>query len=186
MLTHERIIELTQEYGGDWGVKHGERLLKLISMLDEGIEYDREAVWLAAYLHDWGGYAAWAKPGVEHYDRSAEVAEEFLRENSYPEDFSKLVIECIKFHHFGPESRSIESVLLTDADALDILGAIGPLKIFSMCPRNLRAGRAAIQKYRDLAVKALTTPKARDLAQKRIQETDDILRRFDGESFGLY
>lgn len=186
MLTHERIIELTNEYGGEWGVMHGERLLKLISMLDEGIEYDREAVWLAAYLHDWGGYGPWAKPGVEHFDRSAEVAEEFLRENGYPEDFSKLVLECIKYHHGGPEGRSIESVLLTDADAVDIVGALGTLKVFSICGRDMKLARAAAQKYRDGSVKAVTTEKAREMVRERIKETDEMLRAFDEESFGLY
>src|SRR5690349_20694231 len=46
MLDHKEIAALTQEYGGDWGVQHSERLLHLISLIDEGLEYNSEAVWL--------------------------------------------------------------------------------------------------------------------------------------------
>ncbi len=186
MLTHEQIIEITREYGGDWALMHAERLLKLISMLDEGIEYDREAVWVAAYLHDWGGYAKWAKPGVEHYDRSAEVAGEFLCENGYPEDFSRLVLEIIRYHHGGPADRSVESKLFTDADALDIIGVAGTVKVFGICGRDLRTGYAAAKRYRDMSMQAITSSRARQLADQRVKETNELLRLFQEETFGLY
>ena len=114
------------------------------------------------------------------------MAAEFLAEHGYPENLSNLVLECIRYHHGGPAERSIESILLTDADALDLLGVAGTLKIFSMCPRDLLTARAAAQKYRDASVKAITTEKAREFAAKRIQETDDLLCLFEEETFGLY
>lgn len=185
MLDHKEIVQLTQEYGGDWGTNHTKRLLHLIPILADGREYNEEAVWLAAHLHDWGGYAQFAKPGVEHYDRSVQVVRDFLTERDCPEDLKALVLECIQFHHGGDPNRIIESRLFTDADALDLLGVCGFARCFAMVPRNLEGGLAAVKKYRDWSIKAISTDKGRELAEVRIKETEDLLKKFDGETFGL-
>ncbi len=57
-----KISGLTEEYGGQWGMNHTKRLLRLISIIGEGLHYNHEAVTIAAYLHDWGGYSKWEKP----------------------------------------------------------------------------------------------------------------------------
>lgn len=186
MLNHDEIAKLTQEYGLDWGMNHTKRLLHLIPILAEGREYNEEAVWLAAHLHDWGGYAAFAKPGVEHYDRSVEVVREFLSEHDCPEDLKALVLECIQYHHGGDPNRSIESILLTDADVLDLLGVGGFARCFGLAPRSVKTGVALVKKYRDGGIKAMTLPKTKELAAERIKETDDLLKKLDEELFGLY
>jgi HD superfamily phosphodiesterase len=186
MIDREEIVRLTDEYGGDWGIKHAERLLYLISLLDEGMNYNKDAVCVAAYLHDWGGYEAWAVPGVEHYTRSAEVAREFMQKRGYPEDFMDLILECIEYHHGGKSGRSNESVLFTDADALDIIGVAGTVKIFSIVPRNLKGAVAAAKKYRNASTAAITLEKTRTMAEKRLRETDELLKKFEEEMFGMY
>ncbi len=185
MLNHNEIINLTQEYGGDWGINHTKRLLHLIPIIADGREYNQEAVWLAAHLHDWGGYAKFAKPGVEHYDRSVEVAREFLTERDCPEDLKSLVLECIQFHHGGDPNRSIESILLADADMLDLLGVVGFARCFAMVHRNLAGGLAVAKKYSDASIAGITLPKTKELAGERIKETQDLLKKFDAETFGL-
>ncbi len=79
-IDKEEIVRLTEEYGGPWGINHTRRLLHLISIIGEGQEYNAEVVWVAAHLHDWGGYPKWAQTGVDHALRSRQVAEEFLAE----------------------------------------------------------------------------------------------------------
>lgn len=158
----------------------------MVSMIGEGLDYNREAVWLAAYMHDWGGYTPWITPGVEHQTRSAEVAREFLTERGCPEELMNLVIECIEFHHGGSPDRSIESKLLTDADALDLLGVVGSLRIFAMVPRNLKGAAAAWNKYTGWSIKALSFDKSRQMAEKRIQETRQLMATFEEETFGIY
>jgi len=185
-VKHEEIAALTFEYGGDWGVCHSERLLKIISIIGEGIEYNTEAVWLAAYLHDWGGYSQWMKEGVEHYDRSAEVAKDFLTENGYDAELVDLVVECIANHHGGKPDRSIESILITDADALDLLGVVGACRCFAMCPRNITNGYKTVKKYRDISTAAITLDKTREMAEIRIKETEEILKKFEEETFGIF
>jgi uncharacterized protein len=186
MLNHDEIINLTQEYGGDWGVNHTKRLLHLIPILADGREYNQEAVWLAAYLHDWGGYAKFAKPGVEHFDRSVEVVREFLTERVCPEDLKALVVECIQYHHGGDPSRSIESILLTDADVLDLLGVVGFARCFGLAPRSVKTGVSLVKKFRDGGIAAMTLPKTKELAAERIKETNDLLKKLDEEASGLY
>ncbi len=132
------IERLTEEYGGAWGIEHTRRLLHLVSIIGEGREYDADMVWVAAHLHDWGGYSRWAQPGVDHAARSTQVAEEFLAGRGYEPGFVRAVLECIATHHGGDPGRRIEAILLSDADGLDFLGAVGVLRDFSKNPREMR------------------------------------------------
>jgi len=50
------------------------------------------------------------------------------------------VPECISLHPIGGPNRSIKSILLCDADALDFLGVVGILRDFSKNPKDLRKG----------------------------------------------
>jgi uncharacterized protein len=185
-MDHEEIARLNCEYGGDWAVNHSLRLVHLVSILGAGLDYDKEAIWLAAQLHDWGAYPKWVKPGVEHYDRSAEVAREFLEERDCPEKMKNLVIEIVHNHHGGKPERSIESKLFTDADALDLLGVVGTLRVFSMVPRDLKGAMSLTRKYRAMSVAAITLPQSQELAATRIAETDELLAKFEDEAFGIY
>ncbi len=137
-MDHEEIAARTEEYGGIWGISHTRRLLQLISIIGEGQAYNSEGVWLAAHLHDWGGYGKWAQNGIDHAVRSAQVAETFLSDRDCDPALQELVLECIRLHHTGGPGRSIESVLLSDADALDFLGVVGVLRDFSKNPKNMR------------------------------------------------
>lgn len=184
-MNHDEIIQLTHKYGLDWGIDHTNRLLHLVEIIANGREYNKEAIWLAAHLHDWGGYQPFVQQGLEHYDRSVEVAREFLTEHDCPQDLKELVLECIQYHHGGNPDRSFESILITDADALDLLGVVGFARCFSMVPRSLAGGLALTKRYRDASIAAITLPKSRELAAGRIKETDDLLKKFDEETFGL-
>lgn len=180
------LARLTREYGGDWGLDHTKRLLHLVLILADGRAYDEEIVTVAAYLHDWGGYKPFLTEGVDHAVRSREVAAEFLAEQGYPSDRADRVLECIACHHGGPADRSFESKLLTDADALDLLGVVGVMRICCMVPRDVRGAYAAVEKWREVSVKAISLDKTRELAKERIDETDALLRKFEEETFAIF
>ena len=129
-INREEIVELTETQGKAWGINHVRRLLALIDVIGEDQDYDKDVVWVATHLHDWGGYGEWKQPGVDHVERSLQVAGDYMKEQGYPEDFLDHVMECIGTHHSGDPNRSIEAILLSDADALDFLGVIGVLRIF--------------------------------------------------------
>ena len=60
-MDNDEIQRRTEEYGGEWGINHTRRILHLVSLIGEGRAHDSESVWLAAHLHDWGGYPKWAR-----------------------------------------------------------------------------------------------------------------------------
>src|SRR5512135_376906 len=93
------ISRMTEEHGGAWGINHTRRLYHLIECIGEGLAYDADVLWVAAHLHDWGAYAPWAQKDVDHALRSGQVAEEFLSERGYPEEFKRRVLQCIALHH---------------------------------------------------------------------------------------
>jgi uncharacterized protein len=183
-MDRDEIAKLTKEYGGDWGLSHSRRLLRLISILAEDIEYDKDVIWLAAHLHDWGAYPQWAVAGMDHALRSTRIAEDFLTANGCPPETLNRVLECIEFHHGGEHDRSIESKLFTDADALDLLGAIGIARIFAMNPRDLRAGYAAVEDWKQKCLNAIRLDKSQRMAQRRALEIDQFIKVFEEESFG--
>jgi uncharacterized protein len=185
-IDKDEIARLTEQYGGEWGINHTRRLLHLVSLIGEGLNYDTEAVWLAAHLHDWGAYAPWAQKDVDHALRSRQVAEDFLSERDCPEGLKSLALECIELHHSGGSGRSLESILLRDADILDFLGVVGILRDVSKNPRNLRKARQEIQKRRDKLPALLCLEKAKQIAAERVREMDLLLSQFEVESFGCY
>jgi uncharacterized protein len=185
-IDKEEIIRLTEKFGGAWGINHTRRLLHLVSIIGAGEHYDPDAVWVAAHLHDWGAYSPWAEPGVDHAVRSTEVAKKFLDDNNFPKDKIELILECIRTHHSGDSNRSLEAMLLSDADGLDFLGAIGILRDFSKTAKDLRKGFDAAKKRRENIPNLLCLEKSKELAKERLHEMDTILTAFEQSSFGYF
>ena len=185
-MDHDEIVALTHEYGGQWAIGHADRLIATVSAVSDGALYDTETIWLAAHLHDWGGYAKWIVPGTDHAARSVEVVGEFLAARACPAALAAAVLECIEYHHGGPTGRSIESNLFTDADALDLLGAVGFARVFAMNHRDLRKGVASLRRHRDASEKAITLASSRRIAEPRMQELDRLLESFEQETGGVY
>ncbi len=185
-IDHAEITRLTEEYGGQWGISHTRRLLELISLIGEGMDYNEEALWIAAHLHDWGAYAPWAVKEVEHALRSSQVAEDYLTERSCPVELKALVLECIEFHHSGGEQISLEATLLREADILDFLGVVGVLRDFSKNARDLRKAYTISQGRRNSLPGRLSLAKAKVLAEERIHEMDELFSRFETGSFGFF
>jgi uncharacterized protein len=188
MDQHQRdeIVRLTCEYGGDWGINHTRRLLHLIDIIGEGLQYDEEVVWLAAHLHDWGGYTPWAQPGVDHAIRSKQVAENFLHEKGFPQATIEPVLECIEHHHQAESNVSIESILLRDADALDFLGVVGILRDFAKQPKDLRKAYQTVCQRKERLQKVIYLEKAKEMAVQRTKEMENVLSNFEEETFGCF
>jgi HD superfamily phosphodiesterase len=180
------LFKMTREYGGDWAVNHSRRVFYLVSQLAEDKPYNEEVIMLAANLHDWGIYEKFAKPEVDHIIRSMQVAKELLTNEDYSPETIKHVLECIEFHHGGKTDRSFESILFTDANALDYIGVVGTISFFSMYPRNFNLAIEKIQYWKKICKNAIILDKSKEIAQERIFETEMILQKFDEETFGLF
>ena len=185
-IDQDEIIRLTEDYGGQWGLNHTRRLLALIATIGEGLTYDPEAVWIAAHLHDWGAYPAWAEKDVDHAVRSRQVAEVFLTQNGCRAELKALVLECIEFHHVGGEALSLESTLLREADILDFLGVVGVLQDFSKIARDLRKAFSITHGRLKKLPGLLSLSKAKAMAERRVSEMEELLGRFETDSFGFF
>lgn len=184
----EQIKQSTLEFGQGWGFAHASRVQKLIEIIGADLTYDRDALAYAVYLHDWGAFPKYAQPGVDHALRSRQIAEaEILPQTQLSIAAQALVAEAIELHDYRDQRphTSIESLLLREADWLDMLGVIGVVREFAWGPNNLQkcyertaARRAGIQGR-------LTLPKARALAEVRIARMETLLELLQEESFGI-
>lgn len=86
---------------------------------------------LAALLHDIGRFIG----GQGHHaEVSAAFAEKILRMLGYSDDVVVKVVEAIASHSYsyGQEPKTIEGKILSDADKIDAIGAIGIARTFML------------------------------------------------------
>jgi uncharacterized protein len=185
-LDKNKIVQLTEEYGGEYGINHTKRLLHIISLIGEEMQYDKEVLWVAAYLHDWGGYPKWIINGLDHAKRSKQIARDFLNSEGFDKNFTGHILECIEFHHGSSEPRSIESKLLSDADAIDFFGVIGVLREFSTKPRELRKAFESAKSRMEKNKKIICFEKSKQIVEQRIKRAEMLLLEFEEESFGYF
>jgi uncharacterized protein len=185
-IDKDEIVRLTEEYGGQWGINHTRRLLHLIAIIGKDQQYNAEVVWVAAHLHDWGGYPKWMQPGVDHALRSRQVAEEFLVEKGYAPELLTPTLECIEFHHGSDPNRRIEALLLSDADALDFLGVVGVLRDFSKKPGDLRKAYEVVKSRKEKLRVSICLESSKVLAAQRLESMERLLVTFEEETFGYF
>ena len=112
------------------GFDHVERVLKLSIAIGEKVDADLINLKIAVLLHDIGRiHEKKNKERRNHADISAELATQYLTSNKF--NFSKKdtenITHCIQAHSFSNNitPKTLEAKILSDADKLDALGAIG-------------------------------------------------------------
>ncbi|BEP17578.1 HD domain-containing protein [Pyrofollis japonicus] len=103
--------------------------LYLVKRLQD-VNMDEEVVILASLLHDIGrGFEDYLN--LHHAEISAILAKPILEEVGISRDKQKHVIDAILEHSFsiGGKPSSMESCIVSDADKLDALGAIGVYRL---------------------------------------------------------
>jgi len=111
------------------GFKHVERVLKLSSEIGAVLNANLPVIKIAALLHDVGRYIKKEEEVKNHAEISAKIAENFIIKNNFNialEDVENIV-HCIRSHSFSNdlEPKTLEAKILSDADKLDALGAVG-------------------------------------------------------------
>ena len=76
--------------------------------------------------------------GIDHALLGAEMSAKILKELDFSEEKIERVMHCIASHRFRGENqpRTIEAKILSDADKLDVLGATGIARSFTIGGEN--------------------------------------------------
>jgi uncharacterized protein len=116
---------------GNHDIGHVKRVLRNATLIWEKEGGNLFAIKLSAILHDIG------RPiedltGWDHAEVSANIAKRLLYLWNIPDKIIKIVYDAIYNHRFskGRTPQTIEGKILSDADKLDALGAIGIAMVF--------------------------------------------------------
>ena len=115
------------EAGGGHGFDHVLRVLAMGERIARAEGADMAVVRTAALLHDIGE----SQGRAGHHLRGAALARERLAE--LPPAFVEAVAHAIEAHRFraGPRPATLEAQVVSDADKLDAIGAIGVARVFA-------------------------------------------------------
>lgn len=134
-IPDDLLDEVREKMGADpaHGFEHVMRVCVNAAMICrmEGVE-DR-LVLCAALLHDVVSYPKSDRRSKSSAVESAAAAEAILGRHGFPAGDIRIVSEAIRVHSFsrGAVAKTIESMILQDADRLDALGAVGLARVFS-------------------------------------------------------
>jgi uncharacterized protein len=123
---------------------HQPRLYALASCLGQGMEFDDDILFAAAWMHDLGVFLGHRPddPGQlarwDHVPYTIARTKELLTGWGFPVDKLEAVAEAIRTHQPQDNPERIEAILLRDADILEQLGAIGALRALVKVGRDTR------------------------------------------------
>ncbi len=152
---------------------HVERVMKLAVYIARMEGADVEVVKRSAELHDI------ARDSPNHAIESAKVARDILRGEGYDEDFIERVVHCIESHSFssGVKPKTLEAKVLSDADKLDAIGAIGVARAFMFSGEKGRSIEDTLKHFEEKLLK-LKDLMYTETAKKIAEDRHEFLRMF--------
>jgi uncharacterized protein len=174
---------------------HQPRLYALTQLVGQGMSYDDDVVYAAAWLHDLGvfiGHRPEDPDALSRWDNVAyamKQAPAALGRCGFPATKVAQVVEAIRTHQPHLSPTSVEGAILRDADILEQLGAIGILRVVAKVGRDTRyptftdAAATLRKALVDLPGK-LHLESAKTLAQPKIDLLKSFLRAMDNEAHG--
>jgi uncharacterized protein len=172
---------------------HQPRLYALAVRIGQGLEYDDDILFAAAWMHDLGVFAGHrpADPAElarwNHIPYTIAHSRELLTGWGFPASKLDAVAEAIHTHQPHDEPHSIEALLLHDADILEQLGAVGLVRALVKVGRDTRYQTAGdvIPVLRQACTELpgrLRREPARLLAVPRIELLRQFLQAIDDEA----
>lgn len=180
------LSEMVLECGGEFGLYHSKRLIRIIDTIAEDRSFNKDITVFCSYTHDLGGYPKYMKENVDHAVRSRDVVEPFIEQFNFSHEEKEIIFETILNHHNTTSLKSIEAVLLRDADAIDFLGFIGIARDITRAPKDIKKGIKSIQTHRENLPDILSLDSSKKMAKERIKEMDIFLNKFISESFNYF
>jgi uncharacterized protein len=176
----ETIIKEIIPQHGTHGLEHTMRVYRTCQTLGEYLGADMSILLPAVLLHDV------VRGGEDHALASSVEARGILRGLSYPEVAIEEISKTIAAHSFsaGRTPESLEAEILSDADKLDAMGALGVYRAAMYSVENERPLENYVGHFRE---KLLTlrdmmfTDEARRLAEPRHRFLLKFLDQIEGE-----
>jgi uncharacterized protein len=175
---------------------HQPRLYALAVKLGEGMSFDDDIVFAAAWMHDLGVFLGHRpKDPAElaewnHVPYTVARTRELLAEWGFPAEKLEGVAKAIATHQPQEEPEEIEAVLLRDADILEQLGAIGALRALVKIGRDTRYATFSsvvpvLQRAAEELPGRLRVESSRLFAEKRVEHLKSLLADLEAETGGL-
>jgi uncharacterized protein len=172
---------------------HQPRLYRLAGRIGQGLRYDDDVLFAAAWLHDLGvflGHRPESPEALAAWDNvryATECAPRVLHGFGFPSEKIPAVVEAIRTHQPSANPETIEGVILRDADILEQLGSIGVLRVVAKVGRDTRYGTftdAVRTLHKALAELPgqLRLESAREMAKPRITILESFLSELDEEA----
>jgi len=123
---------------------HQPRLYELTRAIGAGQSYDDDVVFAAVWLHDLGVFVGHRPEDPEALARwdcvayAMQQAPEILARFGFPTAKIPAVVEAIRTHQPQHDPKSIEGIILRDADILEQLGAVAVLRTVCKIGRDTR------------------------------------------------
>jgi len=123
---------------------HQPRLYALCTKIGQGLEYDDDVVFAAAWMHDLGVFLGHRPKDLvelaqwDHVPYTIGRSRELLKEWNFPVEKLDGVADAIRSHQAKDEPLTIEATILRDADMLEQLGAIGVMRALAKVGRDTR------------------------------------------------
>src|SRR5215469_849802 len=174
---------------------HQPRLYSLTRVIGEGLTYDDDVIFAAAWLHDIGVFVGNRPEDPDqlrrwdHVQYACNRAATILREVEFPDEKIPAVLDAIRTHQPHDDPQTIEAVILRDADILEQLGAVGILRNVSKVGRDTRYARFSeiipvLKKAVAELPAKLLLDRARELAAPKIRTLSVFLDSVDAEAAG--
>lgn len=172
---------------------HQPRLYALATQIGEGMEYDDEVVFAAAWMHDLGvflGHRPQEPEALAHWDHvpyTIEQSRVLLSQCGFPLGKLDAVAEAIRTHQAETEPVTLEATLLHDADILEQLGAVGAMRAIAKVGRDTRfedfsSVVAGLQKALDHLPAKIRLERAMTLALPKLEILQALLAAVEREA----
>jgi uncharacterized protein len=172
---------------------HQPRLYALAQEVGRGHEHDDDVLFAAAWLHDIGVFTGHRPENLDELAKWDNVAyamgrvPSLLADMSFPREKIAAVVEAIRTHQPTGDPRTMEGVILRDADILEQLGAVGIMRTVCKIGRDTRfptftAAAESLQRALTTLPSKIRLDTTRTLAQPRIELLEYFLAALASES----
>lgn len=167
--------------------EHTKRVIKWLDIISEGMDIDREALYLAAVFHDIG-YSD--SDNKNHGKRGAAVFREFAEKNGFDDKLTKKAAYMIEQHSdkklLGTDI-SLELTLLMEADQMD---EEGTMRVIWDC---LVAGKLGAESFKEVYDRmmmfknkmpnSMVTPRAKEIWEQKSRLYHEFLSQLESDLF---